>query len=85
MKCVLCERESTSAQKFSVDPEAREVIRRRFLTLNLDQSLEEFGICDDCMALSVSDRRELAQRAMVRIRAEFRRQLVREALWLSRN
>lgn len=61
MRCVLCGK--TSEMWFLV-PENRRIFKKQFrLGTNRDQDLAYNGVCVECMALPLSERKMLADRA----------------------
>jgi hypothetical protein len=70
MKCVLCDRESMSSQRFTMTPEAQRFSQEQFPGVDLGKPLSENGVCQDCLNLSEPERQKLAEQAIKRILAE---------------
>jgi len=85
MKCVLCGKASIYIERFTISPEAREILERQFPNMNHDEALASYGICGDCLALPLVERRKLADKAISDGLDEYRRDLLKDAIEKRKN
>jgi hypothetical protein len=86
MKCALCGKTSidTKIRQFPLSPEARAMLRRQF-GINPDEAFVQTAVCRECLALPFAQRNELAQKAIESEQNEYRRDLIKDTLYRSRN
>jgi len=86
MECLLCGKTSieTKIDQFPLSAEARKMLRKQF-GIDPDAALASHGICRECLALSVAERRKLAEKAIQDEQDEYRRELIKDALEKRRN
>ncbi len=86
MKCVLCGRTSIEVKidLFPLSPEARKMLQKQF-GIDPDAALASHGVCRECLALPVGERRKLAEKAIKDEQDEYRRELIKDLLKKNRN
>ena len=86
MKCVLCGKTSIEVKidLFPLSPEARKMLLKQF-GIDPDEALASHGVCRECLALPVDERKKLAEKAIKDEHEEYRRELIKDALNRNRN
>jgi hypothetical protein len=81
MKCVLCGKTSIEVKinLFPLSPEARKMLLKQF-DIDPDEALASHGVCRECLALPVGERKKLAEKAIKDEQDEYRRELIKDAL-----
>lgn len=81
MKCVLCGKTSIEVKinLFPLSPEARKMLLKQF-GIDPDEALASHGVCRECLALPVGERKKLAEKAIKDEQDEYRRELIKDAL-----
>jgi len=85
MKCVLCGKTSIGIERFTISPEARKMLEKQFPGMNHDEALAGYGICGNCLALPLVERRKLADKVISDELDEYRRDLLKNALEKRKN
>jgi hypothetical protein len=80
MTCVLCGKTSIKIERFTISPEARKMLDTRFPGMNHDEVSANNGVCGDCLALPLAERRKLADKVIRDDLDEYRRDLMKDAL-----
>jgi hypothetical protein len=80
MECVLCGKTSIDMERFTISPEARKRLEQQFPGMNHDEVLANNGVCCDCLALPLAERRKLADKVIRDELNEYRRDLMKGAL-----
>jgi len=80
MTCVLCGETSIKIERFTIGPEARKMLEKRFPGMNHDEVLANTGVCGDCLALPLAERRKLADKVITDELDEYRCDLMKDAL-----
>jgi hypothetical protein len=80
MTCVLCGKTSTKIERFTISPGLRKMLEDRFPGMNHDEALARYGICDNCLALPLVERRKLADKVLSGELHEYRRDLLKITL-----
>ncbi len=86
MKCVLCGKTSIQVKidQFPLSPEARKMLQKQF-GIDPDAALASHGVCHECLALPLGERKRLAEKAITDEQDEYRRELIKDALNKNRN
>jgi hypothetical protein len=71
---------SNSIERFAISPGMRELLKNQFPAMNLDTALASYGICGDCLALPLVERRKLADKVISVELDGLRRDLLKNAL-----
>ncbi len=81
MKCVLCGKTSIEVKidPFPLSLEARRMLQKQF-GIDPDAALASHGVCRECLALPVGERRRLAEQAIKEEKDEYRRELIKDLL-----
>jgi hypothetical protein len=81
MRCVLCGNTSIEVKinLFPLSPEARKMLLKQF-GIDPDEALVSRGLCRECLALPVVDRKKLADKAIKDEQDEYRRELIIDVL-----
>lgn len=66
-KCALCDKESDALEGVEMTEETRALFEQQYAGANPDEYLSQTGICKECLRLSPSDRKALADKAIRRI------------------